>query len=64
MQEVMSKSTAETLVQLWFELETASTGRGTHIFRSAGNDGIQLLTISSCDILHIRHIFQTALYLE
>ena len=64
MQEVMSKSTTETLVQLRFKVETASAGRSAHIFRSVGKDSIQFLTIGSRYILHIRHIFQTSFYFE
>jgi len=63
-QEIMRKPTTETLVELWFKFETARTRRSTYIFRTTGKDCIQLLTISSRYILHIRYVFQSSLYFE
>ena len=64
LQEIMGETAAETLVQLWLEIETAGARRSTGIFLATGKNGIELPTVSRRHILHIGHILQAAFYLQ
>ena len=64
LQEIMGETAAETLVQLWLEIDTAGARRSTGIFLATGKNGIELPTVSRRHILHIGHILQAAFYLQ
>ena len=64
LQKVMGEAAAETLVQLWLETETANARGSAYILLAASKDSIQFLTVSGCDILHVRNVFQPPLYFQ
>ena len=65
MQEIGGVAAIEGAVQIGCEGIVANAqGTATIAVRMTSDNGVQLLTVGRCDILHIRQILQTAFYLE
>ena len=64
LQKERGEASVKALFGYRLERISASSGRSTAIFRTAGQDSVQLLPVISCDILDIIDIFQPSFDLK